>query len=179
MEEGSRAISRFSASPEIKRSLSLLPPYWQWLQKTQIPQYIWEGTGALLAEGQGRDGQALKDRGMVAQRLMHRTPAGLVSALCAPVCRKWRGGRAVGAADPAWRPGRALGRREGARPGLPRHRPSAAPAVACRGQHNPVQLLHLQGCRGALLAPPSLLPRSCLLPPPLPAIPPCPRPPDH
>ncbi|XP_040857667.1 sperm-egg fusion protein TMEM95 [Ochotona curzoniae] len=36
---------------EIKRSLSLLPPYWQWLQKTQIPQYIWEALCAPVCRG--------------------------------------------------------------------------------------------------------------------------------
>nr|XP_042138224.1 sperm-egg fusion protein TMEM95 isoform X6 [Peromyscus maniculatus bairdii] len=29
---------------EIKRSISSLPSYWQWLQKTKIPQYTREGT---------------------------------------------------------------------------------------------------------------------------------------
>lgn len=40
-----------SSSPEIKRSFSSLPSYWQWLQKTKIPQYTREGT-----DGEGRQG---------------------------------------------------------------------------------------------------------------------------
>lgn len=40
----------------------------------------------------------------------------------------------------------------------------ASPVVSCRGQHRPVQLLHLRGRGGALLAPKALPPRSLLLP---------------
>ncbi|XP_051681213.1 sperm-egg fusion protein TMEM95 isoform X2 [Oryctolagus cuniculus] len=36
---------------EIKRSLSSLPPYWQWLQKTLIPQYTREALCAPACRG--------------------------------------------------------------------------------------------------------------------------------
>lgn len=45
-----------SASPEIKRSFSSLPLYWQWLQKTKFPEYNREGTDGRRAWGLGQRG---------------------------------------------------------------------------------------------------------------------------
>lgn len=46
--------------------------------------------------------------------------------------------------------------------------PSSGPAVSCRGQHHPVQLLHLREHGGVLLAPKALFARSLLPTPPHP-----------
>lgn len=72
-----------SASPEIKRSFSSLPLYWQWLQKTKFPEYSREGTDGRRDPG----GLGSGAKGCVAGRLIGAHPSlSFVSALCSPAC---------------------------------------------------------------------------------------------